>query len=80
MDGLDAFSRVLSPYLTRKGKSPKHPSNPSIRPPFSTTSRPEGGPQAHPRAQAILDRRCFKTKTGARLAVFTWIEGWFRVI
>ena len=25
----------------------------------------------------LLDRRCFKTKTEARLAVFTWIEGWY---
>lgn len=25
----------------------------------------------------LLDRRCFKTKTDARLAVFTWIEGWY---
>ncbi len=24
-----------------------------------------------------LDRRRFKTKTEARLAVFTWIEGWY---
>ena len=25
----------------------------------------------------LLDRRSFKTKTEARLAVFTWIEGWY---
>ncbi len=25
----------------------------------------------------LLDRRCFKTKTEARLAVFTWIEAWY---
>ena len=25
----------------------------------------------------LLDRRCFKSKTEARLAVFTWIEGWY---
>jgi putative transposase len=25
----------------------------------------------------LLDRRNFKTKTEARLAVFTWIEGWY---
>ncbi len=25
----------------------------------------------------LLDRRAFKTKTEARLAVFTWIEGWY---
>lgn len=25
----------------------------------------------------LLDRRTFKTKTEARLAVFTWIEGWY---
>ncbi|OIQ75367.1 hypothetical protein GALL_429680 [mine drainage metagenome] len=25
----------------------------------------------------LLDRRCFKTKLEARLAVFTWIEAWY---
>ena len=25
----------------------------------------------------LIDRRSFKTKTEARLAVFTWIEGWY---
>lgn len=25
----------------------------------------------------LLDRRSFKTKTEARLALFTWIEGWY---
>lgn len=25
----------------------------------------------------LLDRRIFKTKTEARLAVFSWIEGWY---
>jgi putative transposase len=25
----------------------------------------------------LLDRRCFPSKTEARLAVFTWIEGWY---
>lgn len=25
----------------------------------------------------LLDRRCFKTKSEARLAVFTWIEAWY---
>jgi putative transposase len=25
----------------------------------------------------LLDRRCFQSKTEARLAVFTWIEGWY---
>lgn len=25
----------------------------------------------------LLDRRCFPSKTVARLAVFTWIEGWY---
>lgn len=25
----------------------------------------------------LLDRRSFKTKTEARLAVFTWVEGWY---
>jgi putative transposase len=27
----------------------------------------------------LLDRRCFKSKTEARLAVFTWIEGWYNL-
>jgi len=25
----------------------------------------------------LLDRRSFKTKTEARMAVFTWLEGWY---
>lgn len=25
----------------------------------------------------LIDRRSFKTKTEARLAVFSWIEGWY---
>lgn len=25
----------------------------------------------------LIDRHSFKTKTEARLAVFTWIEGWY---
>ena len=25
----------------------------------------------------LIDRRCFKSKTEARLALFTWIEGWY---
>ena len=25
----------------------------------------------------LIDRRVFKTKTEARLALFTWIEGWY---
>lgn len=25
----------------------------------------------------LIDRRTFKTKTEARLAVLTWIEGWY---
>ena len=27
----------------------------------------------------LLDRRCFKSKLEARLAVFTWIEGWYNL-
>lgn len=25
----------------------------------------------------LIDRKIFKTRTEARLAVFTWIEGWY---
>ena len=25
----------------------------------------------------LIDRKTFKTRTEARLAVFTWIEGWY---
>ena len=27
----------------------------------------------------LLDRRTFQTKTEARLAVFSWIEGWYNL-
>jgi hypothetical protein len=66
MDGLDAYSRVFSLFPTREGKTPKHPSNPSICPNSSKKkARPEGGPLA-PDAQETVFLRVASREGEAR--------------